>query len=194
MQIPLLNNYSLLLADNIDEFDAFLETYKHDMYPDTIDLNLGLVLSKKEKEDMWALAQNSTSHYRVAYYILHGTEKIGWFMGAQYDQETFYMNNTAVAKEHRGKGVYTALLPVVLKIAEEKGFQKVCSYHATNNNPIIIAKLKQGFLITGMKLSDKWGLMIQLTYYFNKMRRGIVAYRTGNLHPTEEMAKALGLK
>ena len=57
--------------------------------------------------------------------FLFGEEKIGWFFGNQIDFETFKMTNTGIFEAHRGKGIYKKLLPAILQLLKEKGFQKV---------------------------------------------------------------------
>ncbi|MBK6772549.1 MAG: hypothetical protein IPG78_10565 [Ignavibacteria bacterium] len=52
-------------------------------------------------------------------------------------------DKTAIFKQHQNKGIYKSLLPKVLDILKEKGFQKVYSRHSATNNQIIIPKLKQ---------------------------------------------------
>lgn len=101
------------------------------------------------------------------------------------------MMNTGVLEAHRRRGVYTALLPVVLKTAQQVGFQVVLSRHHATNNAVIIPKLKAGFVITGLELDDRYGTLVQLSYYFNPLRRRLLDVRVGQSAPDDEVKKLL---
>jgi ribosomal protein S18 acetylase RimI-like enzyme len=103
------------------------------------------------------------------------------------------MMNTGIHPTHQNKGIYKRLLPKILEILKEKGFQKVYSRHKATNNQIIIPKLRAGFLITNFEMSDIHGVLIHLTYYFNETRRKIMEYRVGNLQPDQTIRQALSL-
>lgn len=194
MKIPLFDNYSLRSSENEQEFNDFLTEHSPAMYPNTIDMNLANMLSEKEKVEIGRLYKNLGEPYRLNLYILCGEEKIGWCFGAQTDFETFNMTNTAIFKGHRNKGIYKALLPAIIKIIKEQGFQKICSRHAATNNQVLIPKLREGFTISGFEISDMFGLLIWLTYYFNETRRKVVDFRVGEAQPDAEIAKAVSLK
>src|SRR4051812_27592214 len=68
----------------------------------------------------------------------------------------------------------TALMHEALRHAKAAGFQMVLSRHTTTNNSIIIPKLKAGFVITAMEVSDRFGTMVHLNYFFNKTRAKIM--------------------
>ena len=38
--------------------------------------------------------------------------------------------------------------------------------HMVNNRAVLVAKLKAGFIATGMSLDERWGAVLWLTYYF----------------------------
>ena len=120
-------------------------------------------------------------------YILYKEEKIGWFLGTQSDAETFYMINTGIFPAHQNKGIYKKLLPKILEILKQKGFQKA------TNNQIIIPKLSAGFIITGFEINDIFGILVHLTYFFNETRRKVMEYRVGQLKPNKELREALSL-
>lgn len=73
------------------------------------------------------------------------------------------MTNTGILEEHRRRGLYTALLPVVLNQLRQKGFQIVFSRHTLTNNAVIIPKLKAGFVISGFEVDDRFGTLVQLS-------------------------------
>lgn len=148
MDIKLFDSYSIRITDDEKEFSSFFSQNRPVLFSDNIDLKLSKILTEQEKLKIKELSTSYGTPYKLRIYILNGDEKIGWFIGEQKDSQTFYMINTAIFKQHQNKGIYKSLLPKVLDILKEKGFQKVYSRHSATNNQIIIPKLKQGFMIT----------------------------------------------
>jgi hypothetical protein len=58
---------------------------------------------------------------------------------------------------------------------------------------VIVPKLKAGFVISGFEVSDIFGILIHLTYYFNEIRRKVIDFRVGQLVPDEQIRQLLGL-
>lgn len=114
------------------------------------------VLSEEERQKLNGLRKNLNQliHFNIC--IFKDDEFCGWFTGDQYNSETFYMRNSAILPGHRRKGLYTALMYEVLGRVEKMGFQVVLSRHTTTNNEIIIPKLKAGFVITSLEVSDRF--------------------------------------
>jgi predicted GNAT family acetyltransferase len=193
METPLFGNYKLRQEEDRKQFFEFFEKHVEDVYPRSIYLDIGLVLSEEEKNKSRELQKNLAGHFNLQFYILHGEEKVGWFFGSQIDAETFKMTNTGIFEAHRNQGIYKAMLPVILNTLKEKGFQIVTSRHSATNNQILIPKLQAGFTISGFEISDLFGTMVHLTYYFNHTRRNIINFRVGALRPDKQMAKLLSL-
>lgn len=156
-------------------------------------LNLKLLLSDIEKMNLKKLAQNLEQMQMFNLCIFFGDEFCGWFTGDQYNNETFYMRNSAILPEHRRKGLYTALMHEVISRVKGYGYQKILSRHVITNNSIIIPKLKAGFTISAMELSDRFGTLVHLTYYFNETRQEIVKFRAGDLKPDHRIKEVLGI-
>lgn len=152
------------------------------------------VLSEEERAQVRNLHKNLSQMYNFNLCIFRGEEFCGWFAGDQYNNETFYMRNSAILPEHRRKGLYTALMYEVLKRVKAQGFQIVLSRHVTTNNSIIIPKLRAGFVITALEVSDRFGTLVHLSYYFNKTRRRIMEFRSGDLKPDQKIKEALGIE
>jgi hypothetical protein len=51
------------------------------------------------------------------------------------------------------------------------GYERVTSNHMVNNRPVLIAKLKAGFHITGIVLDERYGAQVSLAYFFYPDRR-----------------------
>lgn len=63
--------------------------------------------------------------------------------------------------------------------------------HSATNNAVIIPKLKAGFVITSMEISDMFGVLVHLTYFPKVLRRKMITYRVGDMKPDEEIKKCL---
>ncbi|HLP52696.1 MAG TPA: GNAT family N-acetyltransferase [Chitinophagales bacterium] len=193
MNIHLFDTYYLQPAVYDSAFHNFVLERFAEIYENEYGLDLEKVLSEKEKGLQKELSKNLHSAFQINYYILHGEEKVGWLYGNQTDYETFYLGNAGVLKEHRGKSVGTKAIAAVLGVLKEKGFQKACSKHAATNNSAIIPLLRAGFIITGLEINDCDGVMVQLTFFFNQIRRDVVDFRVGKLKPTQKINEALSL-
>lgn len=146
------------------------------------------------EQDRWrALGRKMGEPYTLRLGIFHGEEFVGWHVGDQKDAQTFYMRNSAVLPAHRRLGLYTALLSEVMGRVEGEGFQLITSRHVATNNDVIIPKLKAGFLLTGMELSDSFGTLVHLTYFTNPLRRKVMDFRAGQVRPDEDLRQAFRL-
>jgi hypothetical protein len=119
---------------------------------------------------------------------------VGWSAGFQANPNEFYMMTSGVFLKYRRKGYYTKLAKTVLAKVQKLGFQMVSSNHIATNNPVIMAKLKLGFMIAGMEISDNMGVLLRLVYSFNDLRTEVLKYRTGEVYPSARVKKALKLK
>lgn len=157
-------------------------------------MNTSLILSDLEKENVRRLHKNLSSIYSLRLGVYKGTEFCGWFCGEQHTSESFYMRNSAIYPDHRRKGLYAALLNEVMKRVKDQGFQIIYSRHNTTNNSIIIPKLKAGFKITTLEVSERFGTLVHLTYFFNDVRSQILNFRSGNSKPSAQVKQALGIE
>ena len=111
-----------------------------------------------------------THHERFIFYNPAG-EAVGWSYGEMLDYETFFMTSSGILPEYRRRGIYTAFLKRLLRYLAALGYERVTSKHQTNNAPVIIAKLKAGFVILGVDLDERWGAQVELAYFFHEDRR-----------------------
>jgi hypothetical protein len=194
MNFNIFNAYYLRSTAYDEDYSKYVNDLLSTVYADEYVMDIQSVLSEQEKLKQRELANNLANRYQLNFYICYGDAKIGWFYGAQTDHETFLIENVAIVNEHRNKGVFKGLLPVILQLLADKGFQKVCSKHAATNNTILVALLKAEFVITGFEISDADGLMIQLSYFFNGIRKKAIHFRAGTQTLTKEIAEAFSFK
>lgn len=192
MQPSLPSGYTIREMDN-ESFRPLWLKHSKEVFANVPVFRAHEFLSEEEKASVKSLGENMGKPYFLRLGLFHGEEFVGWHIGHQEDRETFYMQNSAVMPSHRRKGLYSALLADVLERLRGKGFQVIYSRHNMTNNDVIIPKLKAGFLITSLELSDTFGSLVHLTYYPNPLRRKVQIYRAGDLFPDEEIRRALGI-
>lgn len=128
--------------------------------------------------------------HRIEYYIgvYLKNEPIGWTFGFSGKvRSEVHMINTGVLPAHRGKGIYSALLNLVIGYLQTMDVTSIRSRHRADNNPILVPKLKAGFTISGMEISPRFGTMVNLVYYYNPLMRKMMAHRTGEQRLDEEL-------
>lgn len=129
---------------------------------------------------------------RSTWLVAHGGEVVGWHFSRQWDGRTAYMVNTAFLPAHRGQGLYTRLLPVVLDALRVEGYALVRSHHHATNNAVIIPKLRAGFRFQGLQVDDH-GVMAVLIHSLDPVYRDYMDLRSGLTRPKGEAARRIGL-
>lgn len=190
--VPLFGDYTLALLDR-EVFLPFFDRHWPTVFEDIVDYDPRDLLNETETAARERLRERLDAVVRLNVGIHHRGELIGWSTGLQDSSERYSMTNSAVFPEHRGKGVYTAMLPKLLEIVRAEGFQVVYSRHQTTNNAVLVPKLKAGFVITGLEISDAYGTLVQLSYFFDERRRRVLDYRVGRTHPDDEIRRMLSL-
>jgi len=173
-----------------DLFTSF-EQLKGSITLEAYALDIEGLLSLHERKQRDRLRDRGRQLFRLNLLIYCEEQLVGWSFGKQKGVDTFLMINSALLPEHQGNGVYSALLPLMLTLLKNEGFQEVRSNHRATNNRVLIPKLRAGFVITGTHLNDMFGFMVQLTYYFNKKRREAFAFREGS-RPPHDLLPYLG--
>lgn len=175
----------------LKEFRVWFSENRSDLFPDTLDFNQQEVLSDLDKEQQKLLSERLSNVFTVALVLLHRNKVIGWSFGRQESYEKFYQVNSAIFPEFRNRGLYRKLLQKMIELVKSEGFQVIYSRHAATNSAVIVPKLKSGFVITGLELSDTFGTLVHLSYFVNPTRRKMMDFRCGDLRPDEELKKLL---
>jgi GNAT superfamily N-acetyltransferase len=191
-EVKLPAGYEIREMENA-EFEPLWQKSAELVFADSQFFRFFYFISEEEKSKYRDLAKFYKDVYSLRLGLFYKNEFVGWSCGDQHSAEAYYMRNSGILKEHRKKGLYTALLNATVKILTEKGFQRIFSRHNASNNEVIIPKLKFGFTITAMEISDVFGTLVHLTYFPNPLRRKVMIYRDGNLMPDEELKAALKL-
>lgn len=188
----LVDGYSFRVLDDAS-FRVLFTELRPKVFGERFEADLYSVLDREEQEATNRLGARMGTPYRLNVGVFHEGACVGWSTGWQKDAEMFQMVNTGFLAEHRGRGLYRALLPRVLGIIRAEGFQVVTSRHHPTNNAVLVPKLKAGFVITQFEVSDRFGLLVYLSYFFNARRRHLVNVRVGYERPDDAMRATLGL-
>lgn len=145
-----------------------------------------------EKKRLKKLNEFYSWNYRLYLGVYYKNKLVGWSTGYQTGRDTYCMANSALLKSHRGKGLYSALLSEVMKIVIAKGFLRIESSHLITNNKIIITKLKAGFHISGTKVIEFIGSVVDLIYHVHPVDAEVYNFRVG-YKPTKRVREILKL-
>jgi hypothetical protein len=159
-----------------------------------LDFDVQQALSMEEQTAAARLRERMGTPFRLNIGIYHNQEFIGWSFGRQESEEKYYMVNTGILPQHQWKGIYSALLPWILSVLQREGFQIVYSRHVATNNQVLVPKLKAGFVITGIEVSDVFGVLLHLSYFFKPLRRKVLDVRVGQARPDAEIKRYMSLE
>ncbi len=121
----------------------------------------------------------------------HGDTLVGFTMGNAERPGTLMQSMSIVDPAHRRQGLYRALLQALIGEAEKRGYHEVVSLHVATNNPIVIAKLRAGFLIVGTELGPEFGMLVRLCLPLDPIRRELLEVRAGGRIPEGPLLDAL---
>lgn len=177
-----------------EEFDPLFQKYTKQFFDDVTQVfRLREALDDRECEQIKKLSANMGEPYSLHLGVFYKDEFVGWHYGRQDSATSFYMQNSGILPDHRRKGLYTEIVKRVLQITTELGFQGIWSRHNTTNNDVIIPKLKMGFVITTIEVTDIFGALVHLHYFPKEIRRKMMDYRVGQIKPDAEIEKYLGI-
>jgi hypothetical protein len=186
MEVQLLGNITLKIISKA-EYDAFRSIHEPKIFPNKLDINVIGAYSPAEKTAIDVLSANLGTPYELRYGFFHDQILIGWSYGLQIAVDTFRMVTTGIIKEFQCRGIYSAFLDFLIIHLKQKGFQVIFSRTYATNNQVIVPKLKNGFLISGLELTDEFGILVRLSYFFNETRRKAMQFRAGELQPDESI-------
>jgi hypothetical protein len=104
-------------------------------------------------------------------------ELVGWTYGWFQRPDRFCMANSGVIPSCRRLGIYSRLVEAIVAHASAAGAGTIHSWHSVLNTPVIIAKLKLGFIIEGTHFSDHLGLQVEVVRHISQARRDIFRSR-----------------
>lgn len=130
-------------------------------------------LPEERRAKLTPLRQAFAGSHHEFFVFYDGDTVAGWSYGDMHDAETYFMSNSAILPDYRRQGIYSGFLSQFLNYLRELGYERVTSTHQPNNSAVIMAKLKAGFVLSGMILDERWSAQVQMTYHiYNDRREG----------------------
>lgn len=120
-------------------------------------------------------------------------EVVGWHAGREIDKRTVQMSSTGFIPQHRGRGLYTRLLPRLMDMYQAEGYTLVNSQQHPTNTAVIVPKLREGFRIQGLELG-RHGAKLIMVKTFDPVYRQVMEIRSGMQLPSGDAARRMGLK
>lgn len=190
MKFSLRENYC---AETISKeiYDDFRKVYEPKIFPNRFDISTDEALSAEERSNIKLLDAALGTPYELRLGFFDNQKLVGWHFGRQVSGDTFRMVTSGILPEYQRKGLYSALLGLLAEHLKEKGFQILLSRHYATDNQVIIPKLRFGFLISGFELTDDFGLLLRLSYFFNDTRRRVMHVRSGYQQPDDEIRRLI---
>ena len=185
----LIDSYTIRSVSE-DEYHQFRAIYEPTIFNNRFDIYTQKALSAQEKDSLESLQSGLGNPYQLRLGFFDQQQMIGWSYGQQISADTFRMVTSGMMPEHQRKGLYSAFLKHLADHLKMIGFQILFSRHYATDNQVIIPKLRFGFLISGFELTDEFGLLLRLSYFFNETRRKAMHVRSGYQQPDQEI-KAL---
>lgn len=96
--------------------------------------------------------------------VLQGEELAGWSWGHQDSPGSFRILNSMILPPHRRRGLYSRILQHMVDKYVDMGINQIWSQVGAINQPMIIAKLKKDFMITGVETAGDPGILLHLSY------------------------------
>ena len=163
----------------VEEYRKAVEPHFSEVFSNRIEQPPQAFYSEKEVNKLDELTKNVDGNYRLFVLAYVGDKLVGWHNGQQQSFETYYMRNSAILEEYRGKSYYELMLKFIMSTVLEKGFQLITSLHHPNNPAVLIPKLRNGFVITSTEMNDNFGFLVRLSYFANEERRKSFDKRLG---------------
>ncbi len=88
------------------------------------------------------------------------------------------MVNSGVLPDLRRRGIYSRLVGATIEYAATNDLSKIFSRHVPSNNPVIIPKLRLGFMVSGFEYSEVYGPLVHLTYLIGNKGRELYRARS----------------
>lgn len=129
-------------------------------------------LPTERREKLKPLAEAFAHTHQEHFVVYDDNEQVvGWSYGEMHDTETFFMTNSAILPQYQRRGLYTALTSRLIAYLTELGYERITSNHQPNNRAVLIAKLRAGFVLSGMILDERWSAQVQMTYHIHTDRK-----------------------
>ena len=163
-----------------DEWNAIADVWWRDNPRPDLDLTPLYTIEQRERiSDLDAVLAAPLAHNVI---LRAGGEPIGAYAGLQEPFGRYYMINSILRPDWRGRGVYRALLANVERTAAAAGFREMGSRHRADNNAVIVPKLRAGWTIAAFEVAPRFGLLVHLRKYLMDGFTKAFGYRVDGGH------------
>jgi len=90
---------------------------------------------------------------------------IGVVMAHPSDWSTYYLRSAAYLPEYRGRHLVQGFAEGICEPLRSAGVVRIESDVTPTNEPMMRAHLKQGFVVSSMTSSERWGMVVRLTKF-----------------------------
>jgi RimJ/RimL family protein N-acetyltransferase len=187
----IVNEKYVLKSCSSVEFQPLISEQFDNAFQGLLSVSPKKFLENSQQEKIDALNASFENVKSKRFILLDGEKCIGWHFGNQEDNQTYYMKNSAIIPEYQNRGLYSSMLKLILDELVLDGYQVVRSLHHITNNRAIVPKLKQGFVICGLQISDTLGTLVELKWFKNQNRRSLMNFRCGKEMPNAEVLYVL---
>lgn len=125
--------------------------------------------------------------------LMSGDQCVGWHHGFQDGPFSYYMCNSAIVPEYRRQGCYAWLAQQVMNEVHSRGYHRIKSRHHPTNTPVLIAKLKLGFVISGLQVTANFGTLVELEWNGNSRVGNLMKFRCGEDVAEPSILEMVGL-
>lgn len=188
---PLLERYRLEPVTEDEYWNVLVPDWRPH-WPPEVYFDFARLRDREQREQVERLARargaaDLVERWRVLDRV---GRQVALFSGRQTGPSEFLMTHAQVVPEARGRGIYSAIVRLMLAYTRELGFETVTSEHSPTNNAVLVPKLRAGFFITGLVLQAAWGPSVRLTYFHDPRQRAAFAFRAGDASLTPELIDA----
>lgn len=119
-----------------------------------------------------SLGRQLAGQIHAEYFVFYNAdgEPVGFSLGKVVNEQTFFMEWSGILPAYRRRGLYSQFLEVLIPYLKALGLERITSNHMGNNRPVLIAKLKAGFIITGTTLDERHGMLVWLARFLEPER------------------------
>ncbi len=186
----LLDRYTLKLLER----EAWWEVYLRELqphFPEELFFAGAGLLSEQERAARKQVIASARAMPWVDYFCaMDGDRVAAMFIGRQQQEDAYLMDLSVIHPDYRRKGLYSAFIQRLIAYTRALGFHRIQSTHAPSNNAVIIAKLKQGFSITGLEVHYEVGPNLMLTYFHSAEQKRAYEYRCGGVQLSKRMIES----
>ncbi len=113
---------------------------------------------------------------------------VGLFMAHPSDWSTYYMRTAALLPEYRGRHLVSRFMERICEPLREAGVERLCGDVSPANTPMMKLHVGQGFLVTSIANSERWGSCVHFTKFLRQEADAVFRHQFCNSPPLNRSA------